>query len=127
MELLRDLPEFKETIENNLFLLSDIQNIVEDIDVEIDYSDDIISDIVDKIDKYCIPLEVNYIKVAEVIEDKRELAIAIFEAINEYECTINITNKKEIADDIIEKMSEFVKENYGISIKEAYLQTVGIL
>lgn len=130
MKLLKDLPEFKETIEGNLFFKNDIADSLEDVDVEISFAeskDEIITEIVGLLNNHCDEISIGGEKIGESIKDKQILAIAIFEAIDEFSCDITVTNKSEIADEVIDKMSIFVKENYGISIKEAYLQSMSIL
>lgn len=130
MELLRDKPEFKEKIEDNIFLAQEVEEIIDDVEVETDYSEakeDIISEILEKIGQNVKDLEIGGRKIGEVIESKEVLALDIFNLLSDFECDVTVTNKREISADVIEKMSEFVRENYGISIKETYLQTVGIL
>lgn len=130
MELLKDKPEFKETIENNIFLLKDLEDIIEDIEVEVSFDDDkddIVSDIVECINENLLQITIGKEIVGEAIEDKQILALAIYEVLDEYSPAVEVENRKQIALDIIDKMSEFVKENYGISIKEAYLLSANML
>ena len=130
MELLKDRPEFKETIENNFFFKNEIADILDDIEAEVSFlpdKDDIITEIVEQIDKFSEDINIGKEKVGESIEDKQGLAIAIFEVINSYTGELEITNKSIITEEVINKLSEFVKINYGLSIKEAYLQSSSLL
>lgn len=108
---------------------NDLIDIISEIEAETNFDDkdEIVTSIVDTIDLHVKDITIGDDKIGESIEDKQILAIAIYEAINEYESSVEVTNTEEITENIINKMSEFVKENYGLSIKEAYLQTMSIL
>lgn len=130
MELLRDKPEFKETIEGNIFLLQDIESIIENVDVEVDFAgdkDEMITNILDCINKNVCEIKIGDDFIGESISDKQILVIAIFEILEKYTGEVEVINKKEITLEIIDKMSDFVKENYGLSIKESYLQTQSLM
>lgn len=132
MELLKDRPEFKEKIEDNIFLAQEIADIIDDIEVELDFAEakqDIIGEILEKIGQNVKDLEIGGEKIGEIIKSKEVLALDIFNVLSDFDCHCDITvlNKEEITKDVIDKMSEFVRENYGISIKEAYLQSMSIL
>jgi hypothetical protein len=130
MELLKDKPEFKETIENNFFFKNELSDIIGDIEVTVDFDDDkdeMITELVEAITEHCTDIKFGDEKVGDSLSDKQELAIAIFELLNNYTGEVIVENKKEIIDQVIEKMSLFVKENYGLSIKEAYLQSLSLL
>lgn len=98
MELLKDKPEFKETIENNFFFRNEIIDIIDGIEAEVDLEcdkDEMITNIVDAISKHCVNIEINGEKVGESIKDKQDLAIAIFDTVNAFTGDISIINKKK--------------------------------
>lgn len=130
MQLLKDKPEFKETIENNIFFRNELLEILESSDFEISFEtdkQDIITEIVEKINKYSEDIKLGDDKIGEAVTDKQGLAIAIFEVFDSYTGEVELESKDQTVDELIDSISAFVKENYGLSIKEAYKQSIGII